>query len=111
VLKSGRLRFVGSNPATGANFKTNKMKNRVKLLGFSELTQATLLKLVNDKDKDCIKVSVYGYTTGSDHIEFSYDLEFPDEEKRDSTFDEITAELMFEDIKKIISNSSISILI
>jgi hypothetical protein len=87
------------------------MKNRIKLLVFSELIQATLLKLVNDKEQDCIKVSVYGYTKTSDYIEFSYDLEFPDEVTRDLTFDEITTELMFEDIKKIISTSRIPVLI
>lgn len=87
------------------------MKNRIKLLEFTELLQATLLKVVNDKENDSIKVSVYGYTRQLDHIEFSYDIEFKNELDRDLTFDEITSELMFEDIKKIISSSNIPILI
>ena len=87
------------------------MKKRVKLLEFSELVQAILLKLVNDKDTDCIRVMVYGYTIERNHIEFSYDIEFPNELDRDLTFDEITTELMFEDIKKIIASSKIPILI
>ncbi|MCV9929496.1 hypothetical protein OIU83_17680 [Flavobacterium sp. LS1R49] len=85
------------------------MKSRIKLFQFTELLQATLLKLVNDKENDCIRVSVYGYTKQLDHIEFSYDIEFLDEEARDLTFDEITSDLMFEDIKKIISSSNIPI--
>lgn len=87
------------------------MKDRIKLFYFTELIQATLLKLVNDNDNDSIRVSVYGYTRGIDHIEFSYDIEFPNEHARDLTFDEITSELMFEDIKKIITSSNIPILI
>lgn len=87
------------------------MKKRVKLLEFSEFIQAILLKLVNDKDNDCIRVMVYGYTKELNHIEFSYDIEFPTELDRDLTFDEITTELMFEDIKKIIASSKIPILI
>ena len=47
------------------------MKKRVKLLEFSELIQATLLKLVNDKDNDSIRVTGYGYTKEYNHIEFS----------------------------------------
>jgi hypothetical protein len=87
------------------------MNSRVKLLDFSELAQATLLKNVNDNEKECIVVTVYGYTTESNYIEFSHDLEFPSEEKRDLAFDEITSESMFEAVKKIISTSSIPILI
>lgn len=87
------------------------MNNRIKLLHFTELIQATLLKLVNEKDIDVIKVSVYGYTPSYDHVEFSYEIEFKNEKDRDLTFDEITDELMLEDIKKIISKSRIPILI
>lgn len=87
------------------------MKKRVKLFEFSELIQATLLKLVNDKDNDSIRVTVYGYTKELNHIEFSYDIEFPNELDRNLTFDEITSELMFEDVKKIIASSKIPILI
>ena len=87
------------------------MKNRIKLFEFTELMQATLLKIVNEKDNDSIKVTVYGYSKTNDHLEFSYDIEFKDEFDRDLTFDEITSELMFEDIKKIISASRIPILI
>jgi len=87
------------------------MKNRIKLFQFTDFIQATLLKMVNDKENDAIKVSVYGYTPGYDHIDFSYHIEFKDENSRDLTFDEITLELMFEDIKKIITSSSIPILI
>lgn len=87
------------------------MKKRVKLLEFSELIQATLLKLVNDKDNDSIRVTVYGYSKEYNHIEFSYDIEFPTETDRDLTFNEITTELMFEDIKKIVASSKIPILI
>ncbi len=85
------------------------MKNRIKLLEFSDLIQATLLKYVNDKDNDSIKVSVYGYIGTGDHIEFSYDIEFENEFDRDKTFDEITTELMFKDIKTIIKSSNIPI--
>jgi hypothetical protein len=84
---------------------------RIKLFEFSELIQSTLLKLVNDKDNDCIRVSVYGYTKEMNHIEFSYDIEFKTENDRDLTFDEITSELMFEDVKKIIKTSRIPILL
>jgi hypothetical protein len=47
---------------------------RIKLFEFSELMHATLLKLVDDMDIDIIRVSVYGYTKGLDHIEFSYEI-------------------------------------
>ncbi|WP_395049431.1 hypothetical protein [Flavobacterium sp.] len=87
------------------------MKKRVRLFEFSELIQATLLKIVNDKHNDSIKVTVYGYTKGLDHVEFSYDIEFSNDLDRDLTFDEITSELMFEDIKKIIASSEIPILV
>lgn len=87
------------------------MKQRIKLLEFSELIQATLLKIVNDNHVDCIRVTVYGYTKEYNHIEFSYDIERPTELDRDLTFDEITTEPMFEDIKKIIAHSKIPILI
>ncbi len=87
------------------------MNNRIKLFEFTDLMQATILKKVNDKDVDCIIVSVYGYTRALEHIEFSYELEFPDEKTRDKTFDEITSELMLEDLKKIISASRIPIII
>lgn len=87
------------------------MKNRVKLFQFTDLIQAVLLKIVNEKENDCIKVSVYGYTPGHDHLEFTYDIEFPNENARDLTFDEITSDLMFEDIKTIIRSSKIPILI
>jgi hypothetical protein len=87
------------------------MKNRIKLFEFTEFIQATLLKLVNEKDNDCIRVGVYGYTKCKNHIEFSYDIEFSNEGDRDLTFDDITKELMFEDIKKIIASSKIPIVI
>ncbi|QSW90729.1 hypothetical protein J0383_07935 [Flavobacterium endoglycinae] len=87
------------------------MKSRIKLFHFTEYLQATLLKKMNEKERDSIKVSVYGYTPGTDHIEFSYDIEFPNEEDRDLTFDEITSDLMFEDIKKIIKSSEIPIIV
>lgn len=103
---------AGSSPASGANLKTNNMKNnRIKLFEFTDLTQATILKIVNEKDIDCIRVSVYGYTGIFDHIEFSYDLEFPDEKTRDQTFEEIKKDKMFEDVKKIVASLRIPILI
>ena len=85
--------------------------NRIKLLEFSDLQQATILKIVNGKDIDCIRVSVYGYTRGYDHIEFSYELEYPDEKTRDKAFEEITTDKMFEDVKKIVASSKIPIII
>lgn len=87
------------------------MKKRIQLFQFTELLQVTLLRVINEKENDSIKVSVYGYTTDHNHIEFNYDIEFPNEETRDLTFDEITSDLMFEDIKKIIKSSNIPIII
>jgi hypothetical protein len=87
------------------------MKKRIKLFEFTELIQATLLKCLSEKENDCIKVTVYGYSKTLDHIEFSYEIEFKNELDRDLTFDEITSELIFEDVKKIISSSRIPILI
>ncbi len=86
------------------------MKQRVKLLVFSDFLQATILKKVNDKEKDSIVVTVYGYTPEEDaHIEFSYDIEFYNEKDRDITFEEITQERLFEDVQKIIKSSNIPI--
>lgn len=87
------------------------MNNRIKLFEFTDVLQATLLKKVNDKDVDAITVSVYGYTPALDHIEFSYDLEFPDEKTRDQTFEEISSDLLLDDLKKIVSSSRIPIII
>lgn len=87
------------------------MNNRIKLFEFTDLMQATILKKVNDKDVDCIIVSVYGYTRTFDHIEFSFELEYPDEKTRDKAFEEITTDKMFEDVKKIVASSKIPIII
>ncbi|AMA48964.1 hypothetical protein [Flavobacterium covae] len=87
------------------------MNKRVRLFEFTELLQCTILKKISEKEKDAIVVTVYGYTRLRDHIEFSYEIEFNNEEDRDLTFMEITSDLMFEDIKKIISSSNIPILI
>lgn len=86
------------------------MKKRLRLFEFTEFLQATALKVVNDEEIDCIKVTVYGYTIDENgHIEFSYDIKFKSEESRDLTFEEITSELLAEDIKKIIKASEIPI--
>ena len=87
------------------------MNNRIKLFEFTDLMQVTILKKVNDKDVDCIIVSVYGYTRTFDHIEFSFELEYPDEKTRDKAFEEITTDKMFEDVKKIVASSKIPIII
>ena len=84
------------------------MKNRIRLFVFTEQLQCTILKKLGAEDKDVIVVCVYGYTRFKDHIEFSYEIPFNNEEDRDLTFIEITSDLMFEDIKKIISSSNIS---
>ena len=86
------------------------MTQRIKLFVFSDFLQATILKKVNDKENEAIVVTVYGYTPDGDaHIEFSYDVEFCNERDRDSTFEEITQELLLEDVKKIIETSNIPI--
>ncbi len=86
------------------------MNQRIKLFVFSDFLQATILKKVNDKGNDAIVVAVYGYTPdGVAHIEFVYDIEFCNETDRDSTFEEITQELLLEDLKKIIETSNIPI--
>ena len=86
------------------------MKKRLRLFEFTEFLQATALKVVNDEEIDCIKVTVYGYTIDENcHIEFAYDIKFKSEESRDLTFEEITPELLAEDIKKIIKASEIPI--
>lgn len=84
---------------------------RIKLLELSDLTQATILKIVSEKDIDCIRVSVHGYTEELDYIDFSYELGFPDEKTRDQAFEVINREQLFEDIKKVVSESRIPILI
>ena len=86
------------------------MKKRSRLFDFTECLSATILKIVNDEEIDCIKVTVYGYTLDENsHIEFSYEIKFKSEDSRDLTFDEITEELLLEDIKKIITASEIPI--
>ncbi|QYS86329.1 hypothetical protein JJC03_15625 [Flavobacterium oreochromis] len=87
------------------------MEKRVKLFDFTNLLQCTLLKRIGKGEKDVIVVTVYRYTRLRDHVEFSYEIAFNNEEDRDLTFMEITSELLFEDIKKIISSNNIPILI
>jgi hypothetical protein len=86
---------------------TNK---RVKLLECSELIQVVILKIVNDKEQDVIKVTAYGYTTTLAHIEFSYEIPFKTELDRNLTFEEMTPEMMVEDLKRIVKTSRIPIL-
>lgn len=87
------------------------MKQRIRLFIFNELIQATVLKLVNQNQMDCLIITVYGYTKEYDHIQFNYDLEFPDESLRDLMFNDMESELLYEDIVKLIKSSNIPILI
>lgn len=86
------------------------MRQRVRLLVFSDFIQATIVKVIGENEKDVIKVTVYGYTPDEKaHIQFSYDVPYKNEENRDKAFEEITPEKMFEDILKIIEASDIPI--
>ncbi|WP_281233472.1 hypothetical protein [Flavobacterium gelatinilyticum] len=87
------------------------MDKRVKLSEWSDMLQATLIKCLSVKEYCCIKVSVYGYTPNYDHVDFSYEIEFEYEADRDRTFNEITDEKLWEDIKKIIEPSEIPVIL
>lgn len=100
------------NPSEKFQIKLKVGKKRIRLLEFSETLQATLLKIISDdNNKDVVRVTVYGYTSDDDHIQFSYDLPFSNEIDRDLLFDEITTELMFEDVKKLITNNNLPFVI
>lgn len=87
------------------------MKKRLRFFEFSDLLQATLLRVLNKNDKDCIRLTVYGYTKELNHVEFSLEYEFEEEFLRDETFNDITKEMLFSDIKKMIDNTPLPFII
>lgn len=87
------------------------LTQRIRLIVFSNLLQATLLKKVSNDEKDSIVISVYGYTKEFDHIQFKYEIKFIDEQKRDKIFDEIKDELLLEDIEKLVKENDIPIIL
>jgi hypothetical protein len=87
------------------------MAKRIKLFDFSDSMQATALRVLSKNEKDSIKITVYGSTESNDDIEFTYDIEFKNEETRDFTFDSMKKDLLFADVKEIIRASNIPMII
>lgn len=87
------------------------MDKRIRLIEPNDAIQIILKKDTSENERDCITVIVYGETSDFNYIEFNYDIEFNNDTDRDKTFNEITNELIFEDIKKIAESSSIPILL
>lgn len=89
----------------------SQLTQRIRLIVFSNLLQATLLKKVSNDEKASIVISIYGYTKEFDHIQFEYEIKFIDEQKRDRVFDEIKDELLLEDIEKLVKENDIPIVL
>ena len=83
------------------------MDKRIRLIEPNDKVQIIAKKGVSDKDRDCITIIVYGYTDTMDYVEFNYDIEFLNEFNRDKQFDEITEELILEDVTAIVKASCI----
>ena len=86
------------------------MDKRIRLLEINDKVQIVLRKDLSKNQTDCIKVFVSGYTDDEqNYVDFNYDIEYHNEIDRDKKFNEITSELIFEDIKMIVKASSIPI--